>query len=96
MTEITLNPTDLVVALTYDGETAPRVTAKGRGGLAEQILALAEQHDVPLQRDAELAALLAQIPLGEEIPEILYLAVAEVIAFAYLLSGKRPLGFDAD
>jgi flagellar biosynthesis protein len=95
MTDITLNPTDLVVALTYDGETVPRVTAKGHGALAEQILALAERHDVPLQRDAELAALLAQIPLGEEIPEALYLAVAEVIAFAYLLSGKRPAGFDA-
>ena len=94
MTEILLNPPELVVALRYDGETAPRVTAKGRGALAEQILALAEKHDIPLEQDAELAALLGQIPLGEEIPEALYLAVAEVIAFAYLLSGRRPPGFE--
>jgi flagellar biosynthesis protein len=85
---------DLAIALNYDGETAPRVTAKGRGELAERILEIAEQQQVPLQEDAELAALLAQIPMGEEIPEALYRAVAEVIAFAYLLSGKRPPGFE--
>ncbi|MGD9171725.1 MAG: flagellar protein FhlB, partial [Candidatus Thiodiazotropha sp.] len=47
-----------------------------------------------LHEDAELAALLSQIPLGDEIPEALYRAVAEVIAFAYLLSGKRPPGYE--
>jgi flagellar biosynthesis protein len=92
VTDIFLNRPDLAVALHYDGRNAPRVTAKGRGALAEQILALAEAHGVPLEQDPELAALLAQIPLGEEIPEALYLAVAEVIAFAYLLSGRRPPG----
>lgn len=90
MTDICLNRPELVVALTYDGRRAPRVTAKGRGTMAEQILTLAETHAVPLEQDPELAALLAQVPLGEEIPEALYLAVAEVIAFAYLLSGKQP------
>lgn len=84
---------DLAVALVYDGEHAPRVTAKGRGVVAEQILASAQQHGVPLEGDPELATLLAQIPLGDEIPEALYRAVAEVIAFAYLVSGKRPPGF---
>ncbi len=93
MTDIYLNKPDLVVALRYDGENAPRVTAKGRGALADQILALAEEHDIPLEKDPELTELLAHIPLGDEIPEALYLAVAEVIAFAYLLSGKRPQGF---
>lgn len=84
---------DLAVALLYDGEHAPRVTAKGRGEAAAQILALAQQHGVPLEGDPELASLLAQIPLGDEIPEALYRAIAEVIAFAYLVSGKRPPGF---
>jgi flagellar biosynthesis protein len=93
MTEIHLNKPELVVALRYDGVSTPRVAAKGRGELADQILALAEAHGIPLERDTELAGLLAQIPLGEEIPEALYLAVAEVIAFAYLLSGKRPADF---
>ena len=85
---------DLAVALKYDGENAPRLTAKGRGELASRILALAEEHDVPLHEDVELAALLSQIPLGDEIPQALYRAVAEVIAFAYLLSGKRPPGYE--
>ena len=86
---------DLAVALVYDGEHAPRISAKGRGEVAERILALAQQHGIPLEGDPELAALLAQIPLGDEVPETLYRAIAEVIAFAYLVSGKRPPGFQA-
>ncbi|MCG7873340.1 MAG: EscU/YscU/HrcU family type III secretion system export apparatus switch protein [Candidatus Thiodiazotropha lotti] len=89
-----LDSSDLAVALKYDGENTPRLTAKGRGELAEKILALAEEHNIPLHEDVELAALLSQIPLGDEIPQALYRAVAEVIAFAYLLSGKRPPGFE--
>ncbi len=85
---------DLAIALNYDGENAPKLTAKGRGELAERIMALAGEHDVPLHEDAELAALLSQIPLGDEIPEALYRAIAEVIAFAYILSGKRPPGYE--
>lgn len=84
---------DLAIALKYDGENAPRLTAKGRGELANRILALAQEHEVPLHEDPELAALLSQIPLGDEIPQSLYRAVAEVIAFAYLLSGKLPPGY---
>jgi len=84
---------DRAVALLYDGENAPRITAKGEGALARQILELAEKHNIPLQGDPELAVILAQIPLGDEVPEALYRAVAEVISFAYLVSGKRPPGF---
>ena len=81
---------DLAVALKYDGKNAPKVTAKGEGLTAEQIIQIAEQHGIPLQTEPELTRILAQIPLGEEIPNELYLAVAEVIAFAYFLSGKVP------
>ncbi len=87
------NPSEVAVALLYDGENTPRITAKGQGELAEQIIALAEEHGVPLHGDRELAALLSQIPLGDEIPEALYVAIAHVIAFAYLVSGKFPPGF---
>lgn len=80
----------LAVALQYDGERAPRVTAKGRDELAEQIIRLARDHGVPLQENEPLAAMLSKVELGEEIPEALYLAVAQVIAFAYHLSGKAP------
>ncbi|MEW8286999.1 MAG: EscU/YscU/HrcU family type III secretion system export apparatus switch protein [Candidatus Thiodiazotropha endolucinida] len=94
MTDYQAKDPDLAIALKYDGENAPHLTAKGRGELADRILALADEHAIPLHEDAELAALLAQIPLGDEIPESLYRAVAEVIAFAYLLSGKLPPGYD--
>jgi flagellar biosynthesis protein len=94
MTDYQAKDPDLAIALKYDGENAPRLTAKGRGELANRILTLADEHAVPLHEDAELAALLSQIPLGDEIPEALYRAVAEVIAFAYLLSGKLPPGYE--
>ena len=80
----------LAVALQYDGKSAPRVTAKGHDQVAERILALAREHNIPLQENHELAQLLAKVDLGEEIPEALYLAVAQIIAFAYYLSGKAP------
>ncbi|NJA06871.1 flagellar protein FhlB [Methylococcaceae bacterium WWC4] len=80
----------IAVALKYDGKNAPKVTAKGEGFTAQQILAIAEKHDIPLQNQPELARILAQVPLGDEIPEQLYVAVAEVIAFAYLIAGKTP------
>ena len=85
-------PTPLAVALRYDGSGAPRVTAKGRAEVAEHIVALAREHGVMLHDEPALAAVLARIPLGDEIPEALYRAVAEIIAFAYLLSGKWPPG----
>jgi len=81
---------DRAVALSYTGDGAPRVTAKGHGELARRIVAVAEEHGIPLRQDPELTALLAQVPLDREIPEELYLAVAEVIAFAYRLSDEWP------
>ena len=83
-------PLPLAVALEYDGEGAPRVTAKGRGELAEQIREIAREHDVPLQENPEISAMLAELELGEEIPEALYVAVAEILAFAFMLAGKTP------
>lgn len=76
------------VALQYDGRQAPRVTAKGYGEVAEEIIRLAREHNIPLYEDVELVGLLSRLDLGDEIPEALYIAVARVIAFAYLLAGK--------
>lgn len=86
----------IAVALKYDGKNTPKVTAKGTHELAEQIIELARLHNVPLNENKELVTLLSTLELGEEIPEVLYLAVAEVIAFAYMLKGKVPEGFEAD
>ena len=93
MNESAPKPT-LAVALQYDGKMAPKVSAKGSGDIAEQILAIANKHDVPLQDNPELVRLLYRLELGEEIPELLYLAVAEIIAFAYMLKGKVPENFN--
>lgn len=86
----TYHNANIAVALKYDGQNAPTVTAKGEGLTAEQILEIADKHGIPLQAEPELVKILAQVPLGEEIPRELYVAVAEVIAFAYFLSGKTP------
>ncbi len=93
MTDV-INPADIAVALRYDGENAPTITAKGRGDLAQEIIDLALANEIPLENNPELVKLLSTIPLGNEIPETLYIAVAEVIAFAYLLSDKVPDGFN--
>lgn len=90
------NKPTTAVALQYDGQEAPRITASGRGKVAEQIIELAREHGIPLHEDPDLITLLAELDLGEEIPQPLYRAVAEVIAFSYILTGKVPEGFDAN
>lgn len=74
-----------VIALNYDGENAPRVTAKGTGLTGENIVRLAHEHGIPLHENSSLAKALSCIPLGEEIPQELYLIVAEVLAYVYTL-----------
>jgi len=89
-----LTQPSIAVALHYDGDTAPQITAKGSGELAEQIIAIAKKHNVPLQENTELVQLLSHLELGDKIPQELYLAVAEIIAFTYMLKGKKPRGFE--
>ena len=72
-------------ALHYTGEGAPKVTAAGRGLIAERILEEAERAGVPIRRDAALAEALAGLELGREVPEELWAAVAETLAWAYSL-----------
>ncbi|MNN48658.1 Flagellar biosynthetic protein FlhB [compost metagenome] len=81
------------IALSYDGQQAPTLSAKGEDELAEAILALAREHEVPIYENAELVRLLARLELGEQIPEALYLTIAEIIAFAWQLRGRVPAGF---
>lgn len=79
----------LAVALHYDGEGAPRVTATGRGVLADAIIQSARDHGVPIEKNAPLAEMLAQVDLDERIPEELYRAVAEVLAFVLRSASKQ-------
>ncbi|QCU90431.1 EscU/YscU/HrcU family type III secretion system export apparatus switch protein [Thiomicrorhabdus sediminis] len=80
----------IAVSLQYDSDesSAPKVTAKGSGLIAQQIIETAEQHNIPIQKDHELVELLAQVELDAEIPATLYEAVAQVLVFAYQVSGK--------
>lgn len=82
------------VALQYDGKNAPAVTATATGALAEEIIEIARQLGIPLFENDTLLQLLTEIGLGEEIPETLYLCIAQVIAFAYKIQGKFPEGWE--
>ena len=78
----------LAVALHYNGNGAPRVVAKGGGVVAEKIIETAREHRIPLEEDAALAASLSRLDLGTEVPRELYVAVANVLAFAWAVTGK--------
>jgi flagellar biosynthesis protein len=79
----------LAVALHYSGNGAPRIVAKGGGEVAARIVQTAREHNVPLQEDAALAATLSRLELGREIPRELYVAVAQVLAFAWGVAGRK-------
>lgn len=83
-------PTTTAVALRYDKtrDDAPKVTAKGEGYVAEEIIKLARAHHIPLREDPALVGALAALDLGDHIPVELYRAVAEVLAFIYRLQKK--------
>jgi flagellar biosynthesis protein len=72
-------------ALKYEGSGAPRVVATGRGLIAERIVQAARDAGVAVREDAALAQALAGLELQREIPEDLYAAVAEALAWAYSL-----------
>jgi flagellar biosynthetic protein FlhB len=85
------NLTSLSVALRYDNAVmnAPRVVAKGSGQIAKRIRELAEAHDVPIVEDKKLAqSLYSMVEVDQEIPPMLYEAVAEVLAYSYRLKGN--------
>ena len=74
------------VALAYkEADVAPRVVAKGRGMIAEEIISRAREHGVYVHESPELVALLMQVDLDERIPPQLYVAVAELLAWLYQL-----------
>lgn len=78
----------VAISLEYSGDSAPKVSAKGSGFIAEQIIEIAKQHGIPIKQDAELTELLSQVELNQEIPPVLYEAIVQVLVFAYQVSGK--------
>ncbi len=78
------------VALAYlGGNHAPRVVAKGHGLIAEQIIERAREHGIFVHESKELLNLLMQVDLDREIPAALYRAVAELLAWLYLLESEQ-------
>lgn len=84
-------PNAVAVALAWDPatDTAPRVTASGRGAVAEQILHLAWANGVRVREDADLAQILSAIDLDTEIPVEAYAAVAEIMLYVYRANGQE-------
>lgn len=81
-------PRPKAVALSYDRDSAraPRISAKGAGYLAERIIEIAKEHGIGIYEDPDLVEVLSKLDLNHEIPESLYRAVAEVLAFVYRLN----------
>jgi flagellar biosynthesis protein len=86
--------TILAAALEYDAESdaAPRVVARGRGTIAEKIIALAREHNIPIRSDPGLVQLLSRLEIDEQIPVELYRAVAEILAFVYQANSRYGPG----
>lgn len=83
------NGRGMAVALTYaEGSGAPRVVAKGRGLIAEEIIKRAREYGVYVHESPELVALLMQVDLDDHIPPQLYIAIAELLAWLYLVEEK--------
>jgi flagellar biosynthesis protein FlhB len=92
---VVVNPTHLAVAVRYDRESmaAPRVTAKGGGEVARQMLKVAREADVAVVRDVPLAHALFEVREGRYVPRELYEAVAEVLLFAARLRQAEGRGY---
>jgi flagellar biosynthetic protein FlhB len=94
-TVVITNPTHFAIALRYDLETmgAPVVVAKGQDLVAKQIRQIAQWHDVPMVENPPLArALYRSVDVGSVIPNKLYTAVAEILAFVYRAQAAQRNG----
>lgn len=81
----------LAAAIKYDSakDNAPKVTAGGRGLIAEKIIAMAQENGIPVKNDPDLIQVLSKLKIGSEIPVELYRAVAEILAFVYSLNENQ-------
>lgn len=77
-------PTQAIALKWHPGvEKAPKVTAKGRGSMAEEILRLAHEHGIPIREDADMVQVLSLLEQGDSIPPAIYDAIAEILVFIY-------------
>lgn len=78
-------------ALKYDSKisSAPKITAKGKGDVAKNIIKIAQDNNLPIKKDEDLIELLSQLDIDKEIPPSMYKAVAEIFSFIYQLTNKK-------
>ncbi|MDL1968458.1 MAG: EscU/YscU/HrcU family type III secretion system export apparatus switch protein [Deltaproteobacteria bacterium] len=78
----------IAAAIEYDNkrDAAPKVTAKGRGSIAEKIIKLAMEHNIPIRKDPALVQILSRLDIDEQIPPEIYKAIAEILAFVYSIN----------
>lgn len=88
-----INEKRLAAAIKYDSTSAgaPRVTARGRGFIAEKIIDKAGEFGIPIKNDPDLVQILSRLDVGAEIPVELYRAVAEILAFVYSLNENQRI-----
>ena len=79
------------VALGYNRsqDNAPKVLASGAGEIANKIISLAKEHDIPIKEDPDLIEILSTVEVDQEIPPNLYKAVAEIFSFLYKITNKK-------
>ena len=79
------------VALGYNRsqDNAPKVLANGAGEIANKIISLAKEHDIPIKEDPDLIEILSKVEVDQEIPPNLYKAVAEIFSFLYKITNKK-------
>lgn len=78
------------VALSYEtGDTAPKILATGKGYVAEKMIEVAKQENVPLHKDTKLAQTLSKLEIGDYIPKELYGVVAEILVFVDRVEGVK-------
>ena len=79
------------VALGYNRsqDNAPKVLASGAGEIANKIISLAKEHDIPIKEDPDLIEILSKVEGDQEIPPNLYKAVAEIFSFLYKITNKK-------
>ena len=75
----------IAAAIKYDDkrDAAPKLTAKGRGSIAEKIIKLAMEHNIPIREDPALVQILSRLDIDEQIPPEIYKAIAEILVFVY-------------
>ncbi len=80
------------ISLRYNSthDLAPKVTSKGKGRIAENIIALAKEHKIPIKEDPDLVEVLSQVEVNQDIPPTVYHVVAELLAFIYQINKNYP------